>query len=55
MGVKDRIEKYRAFAKEARRQAALTDDRRIKQGFVDLAKQWDEMAEHLLQSREPKS
>jgi hypothetical protein len=40
-----RAEEYRLRAKEAEEQASKTRDPIEKQGFLDLARQWRELAE----------
>jgi hypothetical protein len=41
-----RAEAYRRHAKEAEEQANKTRDAATKQGFLDVARQWREMAAH---------
>jgi hypothetical protein len=40
-----RAEQYRARAKAAEQQASKTHDTQLKEGFLEVARQWRELAE----------
>jgi hypothetical protein len=50
----DRIEEYRRRARNARREAERMTSAVGREGFVKLARGWDEMAGKLLQDNERK-
>jgi hypothetical protein len=54
MSIERQIAEYRRRAREARDRAERAQSEAMKKGFADLAKEWDVMAERLLQDSELK-